>query len=56
MQDFYWAVLLGTIPVNGEGSRTGQKEKLICSAGATEASADLLRSSGTAMALQRCLN
>ena len=56
MQNFYWAVRLGPIPVNREGRGIGQKEKLISNVGATEASVDLLRSPGAEMALQRCLN
>lgn len=42
--------------MNRDGSRIGQKEKLISNAGAIEASVDLLRNSGAEMALQRCLN
>lgn len=56
MQNFYWAVRLGPIPVNREGGGIGQKEKLISNVGAIEASVDLLRGSGAEMALQRCLN
>ena len=54
MQNFYWAVRLGPIPVNREGGGIGQKEKLISNVGAIEASVDLLRGSGAEMALQNC--
>lgn len=41
LQEVYWGVSWGSIPVGTEGSRTGQWEELNCNAIATEASADL---------------
>lgn len=56
VQDFCWEVLFRTTSVKKKGSRMGQREMLNCHGGATETSAERMRSFGTRMALRNCPN